>query len=112
MPHRSGYEPDEERKTTERKRWPYLAEFMQLGWVVAFSLLAPLALGVWLDQRLGTAPVFILISMLVGTLAATVGAVRMASRMMAQIAPPKEPAAEPPSPESEEGTGSHGADRP
>jgi F0F1-type ATP synthase assembly protein I len=44
------------------------------------SILIPLGIGIWLDRRLGTAPLFILIGALVGILASTIGAVRIASR--------------------------------
>ncbi|MGQ9458906.1 MAG: AtpZ/AtpI family protein [Anaerolineae bacterium] len=66
-------------------KWPYWAEFFQLGWVVALSLLIPLAVGLWLDRRMGTMPLFLIIGMLVGTLSATVGTVRMAMRMMREM---------------------------
>ena len=65
--------------------WPYLAEFFQLGWVVAFSLLVPLGIGLWLDRKLQTIPLFTIVGMLIGTLAATVGTVRIAMRMMANL---------------------------
>lgn len=66
-------------------KWPYFAEFLQLGWVVAFSLLIPLGIGLWLDKRLGTTPLFIIVGMVVGILAATVGTVRIAFRMMDRL---------------------------
>ncbi|MGQ9586459.1 MAG: AtpZ/AtpI family protein [Anaerolineae bacterium] len=66
-------------------KWPYFAEFLQLGWVVAFSLLIPLGIGLWLDKRLGTTPLFIIVGMVVGILAATVGTVRIAFRMMDKL---------------------------
>lgn len=67
------------------KKYPYLAQALQLGWVVAFSLLGPLCLGIWLDKRFGTAPLFILLSMVLGTLAATVGVARMVTRMFREM---------------------------
>jgi len=67
------------------RNWPFLAEFFQLGWVVAFSLLIPLAAGLWLDKRFQTMPLFTLVGMLIGILAATVGTVRIAQRMMARL---------------------------
>lgn len=66
-------------------KWPYWAEFFQLGWVVALSLLIPLLVGLWLDRRMGTLPLFLIIGVLVGTLSATVGTVRMAMRMMREL---------------------------
>jgi len=67
------------------RNWPFLAEFFQLGWVVAFSLLIPLAAGLWLDKRLQTMPLFTLVGMLIGILAATVGTLRIALRMMDRL---------------------------
>lgn len=67
------------------KKYPYLAQALQLGWVVAFSLLGPLCIGIWLDKRYDTAPLFILVGMVFGTLAATVGVARMVSRMFSAI---------------------------
>lgn len=66
-------------------KWPYWAEFFQLGWVVALSLLIPLGIGLWLDRRMGTTPLFIIVGMLVGVLSATVGTARIALRMMRDI---------------------------
>jgi F0F1-type ATP synthase assembly protein I len=53
---------------------------LQMGWVVAFSVLIPLGAGLLLDRRFGTAPLFSLVGALLGIIASTVGAVRVASR--------------------------------
>ncbi len=53
---------------------------LQMGWIVALSTLVPLGVGVVLDRRLGTAPLFIIIGAVIGILASTIGAVRVASR--------------------------------
>ncbi len=53
---------------------------MNLGWTMLFSLLLPLLAGIWLDNRLDTAPLFILIGAGLGILAATIGVARMAMR--------------------------------
>jgi F0F1-type ATP synthase assembly protein I len=58
-----------------------------LSWTMLFSLLLPLLAGIWLDRRLDTAPLFILIGAAVGILAATVGVARMALRTFAQAVP-------------------------
>ena len=49
---------------------------LQLGWIVALSTLIPLGVGVLLDRRFGTAPLFILVGALVGIIGSTVAAVR------------------------------------
>jgi F0F1-type ATP synthase assembly protein I len=53
---------------------------LQMGWIVALSTLVPLGVGVLLDRRLHTAPLFIIIGAAVGILASTIGAVRIATR--------------------------------
>jgi F0F1-type ATP synthase assembly protein I len=58
---------------------------MNLGWTMVFSLLLPLLAGIWLDKKLNTAPLFILIGALLGILAATVGVARMAIRTFRSV---------------------------
>ena len=63
---------------------------LRMGWMVALALVVPLCLGLWLDHRLGTAPLFVLAGALVGILAATVIAVRIAGREIEALgAPPQ-----------------------
>jgi F0F1-type ATP synthase assembly protein I len=50
-----------------------------------FSLLLPLLAGIWLDRKLDTEPLFILIGAILGILAATVGVARMALQTFSQI---------------------------
>ncbi len=59
---------------------------MQLSWTLLFSLLLPLLIGIWLDKKYDTVPLFILIGMMLGILAATVGVARMAIRTFARVA--------------------------
>lgn len=61
---------------------------LQLGWVVALSTLIPLGVGIFLDRRLGTAPLFILIGALIGILAGTIGAVRITSKAIEALGQP------------------------
>jgi F0F1-type ATP synthase assembly protein I len=58
---------------------------MQLSWVFAFSVLLPLGLGIWLDQRLHRSPLFFFIGAVIGILAGTVGTVRIATRTIERI---------------------------
>jgi F0F1-type ATP synthase assembly protein I len=58
---------------------------MNLGWTMLFSLLLPLLAGIWLDKKLNTAPLFILIGAGLGILAATVGVARMAMRTFRSV---------------------------
>lgn len=59
---------------------------MQLSWTLLFSLLVPLLVGIWLDKRYNTVPLFILIGTVLGILAATVGVARIAIRTFARAA--------------------------
>ena len=56
-----------------------------MGWIVALSTLIPLGVGVLLDRRLGTAPLFIIIGAAIGILVSTIGAVRVATRTIDAI---------------------------
>ncbi len=56
-----------------------------LSWTLLFSLVVPLFLGIWLDKKFGTTPLFILIGAGVGVLAATVGVARIALRSFAPM---------------------------
>jgi F0F1-type ATP synthase assembly protein I len=58
---------------------------MNLGWTMLFSLLLPLLAGIWLDNKLNTAPLFILIGAGLGISAATVGVARMAMRTFRSV---------------------------
>ena len=62
------------------KKREALSLAMNLSWTMLFSLLIPLLAGIWLDNKLGSAPLFILIGALLGILAATVGVARIAIR--------------------------------
>lgn len=66
------------------KKGEALSLALNLSWTMLFSLLIPLLAGIWLDRKLDTTPLFILIGAVVGILAATVGVARMALRMFSQ----------------------------
>lgn len=53
---------------------------LRMGWVVALSTLLPLGLGVLLDRRLGTGPLYLFICAVVGIIAGTVGIVWLGVR--------------------------------
>jgi F0F1-type ATP synthase assembly protein I len=59
--------------------------------MVALALLLPLCLGLWLDHRLGAAPLFVLAGVLVGILAATVSLVSIAGREIEALGTTPEP---------------------
>jgi ATP synthase protein I len=63
------------------KQWRGLGLAMELSWTLLFSLLVPLMLGIWLDKKFNTTPLFILIGIFMGILAATLGMARLVIRM-------------------------------
>jgi ATP synthase protein I len=60
----------------------YLALFSEIGIVLLVTTLAGVAGGYWLDQRLGTLPVFVLVGFLGGAGVGAVGIWRMISRFL------------------------------
>lgn len=66
------------------KKREALSQALNLSWTMLFSLLIPLLIGIWLDRRLGTTPLFILIGAVLGISAATIGVARMTIRTFAK----------------------------
>ena len=48
------------------RRYLYIAGLMQVGWVMALSIVLCLGLGIWVDGRLDTKPLFTLFLIVVG----------------------------------------------
>ena len=60
----------------------YLALFSEIGMLLLVTTLAGVAGGYWLDQRLGTLPVFVLVGFLGGAGVGAVGIWRMITRFL------------------------------
>ena len=60
----------------------YLALFSEIGLVLLVTTLAGVAAGYWLDQRLDTLPVFVLVGFLAGAGIGTVGIYRLITRFL------------------------------
>lgn len=69
------------------KKGTALSLAWNMSWTMLFSLLLPLLGGIWLDKKLDTSPLFILIGATLGILAATVGVARMTLRTFGQYIP-------------------------
>ena len=63
----------------------YLALFSEIGLLLLVTTLAGVAAGYWVDQQLGTLPVFVLVGFLAGAGAGTVGIWRLISRFLARF---------------------------
>ena len=67
------------------KKREALSLALNLSWTMLLSLLIPLLVGIWLDKKLGTMPLFVLIGAVLGILAATVGVARMTLRTFSML---------------------------
>jgi len=76
-----------------------------MGWVVAFSTLVPLGLGILLDRQFGTAPLFVLALAPFGIIGGTIGVVRIANRKLDALGAPPQAEANPDSPANGEEDG-------
>jgi ATP synthase protein I len=60
----------------------YVALLSEIGLVLLVTTLAGVAAGYWLDQRLGTLPVFVLLGFFAGAGVGTVGIYRLITRFL------------------------------
>ena len=63
----------------------YFALFSEIGLVLLVTTLAGVAAGYWLDQRLGTLPVFVLVGFLVGAGIGAIAMYRMITRFLKRL---------------------------
>ena len=63
----------------------YLALFSEIGMILLVTTLAGVAAGYWVDQRLGTLPVFVLVGFLAGAGIGTVGIWRLLTRFLKRL---------------------------
>lgn len=60
----------------------YLALFSEIGMLLLVTTLAGVAAGYWVDQQLGTLPVFVLVGFLAGAGTGAVGIWRLITRFL------------------------------
>jgi F0F1-type ATP synthase assembly protein I len=60
----------------------HLALFSEIGMVLLVTTLAGVAAGYWLDQELGTRPLFILVGFLAGAGIGAIGIYRLVTRFL------------------------------
>jgi ATP synthase protein I len=63
----------------------YVALFSEIGFVLAIAVLAGVLGGYWVDQRLGTIPIFVLVGFAIGTTTGAVACWRLIARFLAQL---------------------------
>jgi F0F1-type ATP synthase assembly protein I len=60
----------------------YIALFSEIAFVLLFTVLAGLLAGYWLDQRLGTIPIFVLVGFAIGGASGAIGCWRLMVRFL------------------------------
>jgi F0F1-type ATP synthase assembly protein I len=63
----------------------YIALFSEIGFILLFTVLAGILAGYWLDQRLGTIPVFVLVGFAIGTISGAIGCWRLMTRFLKRL---------------------------
>jgi F0F1-type ATP synthase assembly protein I len=63
----------------------YIALFSEIGFILLFTVLAGILAGFWLDQRLGTIPVFVLVGFAIGTISGAIGCWRLMTRFLKRL---------------------------
>jgi hypothetical protein len=63
----------------------YVALFSEIGFVLLFTVLAGILAGYWLDQRLGTVPIFVLVGFGVGATSGAIGCWQLMARFLAKL---------------------------
>ena len=59
-----------------------VARLLGVGWYVAICIVGGVWGGVWLDEKLGTSPLFLLIGLLLGIVIAGAGVYRMLAALV------------------------------
>ena len=67
------------------KTTAYIALFSEIGFILLIAVLAGVLGGYWLDQRLGTIPVFVLAGFAIGTAGGAIGCWRVIARFLARL---------------------------
>jgi F0F1-type ATP synthase assembly protein I len=63
----------------------YIALFSEIGFILLFTVLAGILAGYWLDQRLGTIPVFVLAGFAIGTISGAIGCWRLMTKFLKRL---------------------------
>jgi len=67
------------------KAMGFVALFSEIALVLLVCVLAGILAGYWLDQRLGTVPIFVLIGFAIGGTSGAIGCWRLLARFLAEL---------------------------
>ncbi len=59
------------------QKWSISLRILEVGWFVGIAIVAGVLGGIWLDNKVGTRPLFVIIGLILGFATAVYGAVRM-----------------------------------
>jgi ATP synthase protein I len=63
----------------------YIALFSEIGFVLLIAVLAGVLGGYWIDQRLGTVPIFVLVGFGIGGTGGSIACWRLMARFLARL---------------------------
>jgi F0F1-type ATP synthase assembly protein I len=63
----------------------FVALFSEIAFVLLFSVLAGILAGYWIDQRLGTIPIFVLIGFVIGGGSGAIGCWQLLARYLKSL---------------------------
>ena len=64
------------------QRWQTALRVLEVGWFIGLVILLGILGGLWLDNRLGTRPLFIIIGLILGLAVALFGSVKMIAPLL------------------------------
>ena len=64
------------------QRWQAALVLLEVGWFVGLAIVGGVLGGLWVDSRLGTKPLFVIIGLFLGLATAGVGAARMLAPLL------------------------------
>ncbi len=67
------------------RAWAYFALFSEIGFVLLVTTLVGVLVGYWIDQRLGTLPIFVLVGLFVGLAAGARAVYQLITRFLAKF---------------------------
>jgi len=59
------------------QRWQSALQVLEVGWFIGLAILLGILGGLWLDNKLGTRPLFIIVGLILGLVVAVVGAIKL-----------------------------------
>ena len=74
--------------TESGRGWAYLVLFSEIGISLLVTTLVGVLAGYWVDEQLGTLPVFLLVGFLLGAGSGTVMIARLINRFLKEFDPP------------------------